>query len=131
MKQLILDTLIFIFNRDKIIKVQKKKIKSLSELNALNTKELMKVYNIVMQSENCKSFNSIFLKDGKFITDDFFRQYMIDKIYKQSEAINVVYCPELEEEMCMHEDFKEEPDYRIITVYNHNMFEHGIFSNNH
>ena len=60
MKQLILDTLIFIFNRDKIIKVQKKKIKSLSELNALNNKELMKVYNIVMQSENCKSFNSIF-----------------------------------------------------------------------
>lgn len=126
MKQLIVDTLIFVFNRDKIIKFQKKKIKALSELNDLTNKELMKLYNIVMQSENCKNFDSIFFKDGQLVIEDFFREYMINKLYDQAYNINVVYCPDIEDEFSMREDFEDEPDYRIISVYNHNMFEHGF-----
>lgn len=116
MKQIIVDTLIFVFNLDKIIKFQKKKIKSLSELNDLTNKELMKLYNIVMQSENCKNFESIFIKDEQLVSEYFFREYMIDKLYEQKEAIDVVYFPDIE----------DEPDCRIISLYNHNMFEHGF-----
>lgn len=126
MKQIIVDTLIFVFNRDKIIKFQKKKIKSLSELNDLTNKELMKLYNIVMQSENCKNFESIFIKDGPLVSENFFREYMIDKLYEQKEAIDVVYCPDIEDEISLREDFEDEPDCRIISLYNHNMFEHGF-----
>lgn len=126
MKQIVIEVLKKAISRSSI-KDGKKTIKTENELLALNTKALMKLYNNVMKEYN---FNiaAICEQHGKSLTDDGFREYMIDKLYDTYEKTDILYDPEIEDEMYMADYVLEYPDGQIAQIYNHNMFDHNFIN---
>jgi hypothetical protein len=126
MKQIVIEVLKKAISRS-AIKDGKKTIKTENELLSLNTKSLMKLYNNVMKEYN---FNiaDICEQHGKSLTDDSFREYMIDKLYDTYEKTDILYDPEIEDEMYMADYVLEYPDGQIAHIYNHNMFDHNFIN---
>ena len=126
MKQIVIEVLKKAINRS-AIKNGKKTIKTESELLSINTKSLMKLYNNVMKEYN---FNiaDICEQYGQSLTDDEFREYMIDKLYDTYEKTDVLYDPEIEDEMYMTDYVLSYSDGQIAQIYNHNMFDHNFIN---
>lgn len=126
MKQIVIEVLKKALSRS-AIKDGKKTIKTENELLFLNTKALMKLYNKVMKDYN---FNiaDICEQHGQSLTDDDFREYMIDKLYDVYEKTDILYDPEIEDEMYMADYVLEYPDGQIAQIYNHNMFDHNFIN---
>jgi hypothetical protein len=126
MKQIVIEVLKKAINRS-AIKNGKKTIKTESELLSINTKSLMKLYNNVMKEYN---FNiaDICERYGQSLTDDEFREYMIDKLYDTYEKTDVLYDPEIEDEMYMADYVLSYSDGQIAQIYNHNMFDHNFIN---
>lgn len=126
MKQIVIEVLKKAISRS-AIKDGKKTIKTENELLSLNTKSLMKLYNNVMKEYN---FNIADLCEqyGKSLTHDEFREYMIDKLYDIYEKTDILYDPEIEDEMYMADYVLAYPDGQIAQIYNHNMFDHDFIN---
>lgn len=126
MHKLIIEALNLVISRNGSIKSSKVTIKTEKELLALNQKELMKVYNKVMKNESREKFDDLFSSLGGGITDDFFRNYMVDKLFDIYNKFDVVYCPDIEDELYLGDDIFEENDQRVMILYNHNLFDHKL-----
>jgi len=123
MKHIIISVLQMVIGKNGSIKLGKKAIKTERDLLSLSDKQLISLYNKQMMYENRSQFEDLINSLGCSVTKDYFREYMIDKLLLQADN-DVVYCPEIEDELYLDDGFFEENDACILTIYNHNMFDH-------
>lgn len=108
------------------LKQGKKSIKSESDLLDLKPNALMKLYNqAVPHLGNVEHICQVY---GQAVTDDKFRSYMIDKLDDIYYKVGVIYCPDIEDEISITDEFLSSNDEYIARVYNHNMFDHDFIN---
>lgn len=126
MKKLIVEALKLIIEKNGSIGSGKSSILTEKQLLSLKPRPLIKLYDKVVKAESRKKFETIWSNLGGGVTDDDCRQYMIDKLFDIYYEFDVLYCPDIEDEIILDDSIFDECDERVIILYNHNLFDHDF-----